>query len=219
MTISLTITRTKLALAVLVAAMMVPATALATQAFEDVPDGKFYAEPVAWALEHEITTGKAAGYFAPDDAVTRGETVTFLKRYHDNVVEPTVDDLRTEIDDLSDVLTTVDEELAAHAAHTTSHFVIVEPGGDLHRSTYPGASAVKFATGVYHIDLPGLEIHDWDEELRLCDLQANPLSDAILIAGAILSDDAPVDEFQVVAWVAQPDGSLVDGAVSVQITC
>ncbi|MEQ8842915.1 MAG: hypothetical protein RIB98_18210, partial [Acidimicrobiales bacterium] len=46
------------------------------------------AGPVDWAFNNDITTGKTATSFAPEDNVTRGESVTFLKRYNDNIVEP-----------------------------------------------------------------------------------------------------------------------------------
>jgi hypothetical protein len=64
------------------------ATAFAAHVFSDVPDGAFYAAPVEWAFENEITTGTSATTFSPLDNVTRGESVTFLQRYEDNVVQP-----------------------------------------------------------------------------------------------------------------------------------
>ncbi len=84
----ITLTKSKLAIAVLAVAMLVPATAWANHVFTDVPDDKFYAAPVEWAFDNGITTGKTPTLFAPDDNVTRGESVTFLKRYNDNIVEP-----------------------------------------------------------------------------------------------------------------------------------
>ena len=91
MTIS--ITKSKLAIAVIAVALLVPATALATHVFDDVPDDKFYAVPVEWAFDNGITTGKSATIFDPDGSVTRGESVTFLKRYNDNIVDPATTDL------------------------------------------------------------------------------------------------------------------------------
>lgn len=49
--------------------------------FTDVPAGKFYTEGVRWAKEHGITAGTSYTTFSPDKPVTRGELVTFLKRY------------------------------------------------------------------------------------------------------------------------------------------
>ncbi len=48
--------------------------------FTDVDDEQFYYEPMLWAVENGITTGKSATAFAPDANVLRGETVTFLYR-------------------------------------------------------------------------------------------------------------------------------------------
>ncbi len=82
------ITKAKLALAVLVVALAIPATAFATHVFDDVADGRFYAGPVEWAFDNGITTGKTPSLFDPEGPVTRGESVTFLKRYDDNIVQP-----------------------------------------------------------------------------------------------------------------------------------
>jgi hypothetical protein len=90
---TITLTRTKLAIAVLAVVLLVPATAYATHVFDDVPDTAFYAGPVEWAFDNEITTGKSPTEFAPLDGVTRGESVTFLQRYNDNIVEPATIDL------------------------------------------------------------------------------------------------------------------------------
>jgi hypothetical protein len=88
---TITIRKLHLSVAVLAVALIAPATAFAAHVFTDVPDGAFYADPVEWAFENEITTGKSPTSFAPLDNVTRGESVTFLKRYDDNVVQPAID--------------------------------------------------------------------------------------------------------------------------------
>ena len=48
--------------------------------FTDVPDDSFCAEPVRWALENGITTGKTATTFDPNGACLRAHVVTFLWR-------------------------------------------------------------------------------------------------------------------------------------------
>ncbi len=63
--------------------------------FTDVPDGKFYTEAVDWAFNLGITTGTSATTFEPDASVTRGENITFAKRYDDFVVQPALDDRYT----------------------------------------------------------------------------------------------------------------------------
>ena len=48
--------------------------------FTDVDEGEYYATPVQWAVEHEITNGIDTGIFAPNMTCTRGQIVTFLWR-------------------------------------------------------------------------------------------------------------------------------------------
>ncbi|WP_241426670.1 S-layer homology domain-containing protein [Dysosmobacter acutus] len=48
--------------------------------FADVQSGAYYYDAVLWAVENGITTGTSATTFAPDAAVTRSQTVTFLYR-------------------------------------------------------------------------------------------------------------------------------------------
>ena len=48
--------------------------------FTDVIEGKFYYNPVMWAVENGITTGKTATTFGPNDTCTRAQFVTFLWR-------------------------------------------------------------------------------------------------------------------------------------------
>ncbi len=48
--------------------------------FQDVPEGKYYAPAVLWAVEQGITTGTSQTRFSPDKDCTRGQAVTFLWR-------------------------------------------------------------------------------------------------------------------------------------------
>ncbi len=81
-------TKFRLGVAVVAFAVVAPAVAVAVSPFVDVVPGRFYEASVDWAFGNGITTGRDATHFDPDGAVTRGESVTFLKRYNDNVVEP-----------------------------------------------------------------------------------------------------------------------------------
>ena len=47
-------------------------------AFTDVQPGDYFAEPVAWAVAHQVTDGVSATRFAPKDACTRAQIVGFL---------------------------------------------------------------------------------------------------------------------------------------------
>ena len=58
--------------------------------FTDVPEGAWYADAVAWAVEQGITTGKTNTTFEPTEPCNRAQVVTFLYRYAN--IEPPVDD-------------------------------------------------------------------------------------------------------------------------------
>ena len=49
--------------------------------FVDVPEKAFYADPVAWAVENQITNGLDDFHFGPNRGCTRGQVVTFLYRF------------------------------------------------------------------------------------------------------------------------------------------
>ncbi len=49
--------------------------------FDDVVDGKYYAEAVAWAAENNIVAGYGNHRFGPDDLITREQLATILWRY------------------------------------------------------------------------------------------------------------------------------------------
>ena len=48
--------------------------------FVDVPTTEYYAVPVAWAADQQITTGTDERHFSPDALCTRAQVVTFLWR-------------------------------------------------------------------------------------------------------------------------------------------
>ena len=48
--------------------------------FTDVPTDSYYAQAVAWAVEHGITSGVGSGRFDPDAACTRAQIAAFLYR-------------------------------------------------------------------------------------------------------------------------------------------
>ena len=91
------ISKTKLLMAMLVMALVVPATGSAVHTFPDVPDGQYYTEPVEWAFDNGITTGTTATTFSPADPVTRAQNVTFAWRYDQYIVQPALADIETDI--------------------------------------------------------------------------------------------------------------------------
>ena len=52
----------------------------AANPFTDVKEGDYYYTSVLWAVENGITDGVSSTQFAPDQACTRGQVVTFLYR-------------------------------------------------------------------------------------------------------------------------------------------
>ena len=49
--------------------------------FEDVLDGQYYSDAVAWAVQNDIVEGYSEAEFGPNDAVTREQLVAILYRY------------------------------------------------------------------------------------------------------------------------------------------
>jgi hypothetical protein len=75
----------RLIIAITVTALLVATAgiALATHVFSDVPDRSTHARGIHWAADNGIVRGYGDGTFGPNDAVTRGQLTTMLRRYHD----------------------------------------------------------------------------------------------------------------------------------------
>ena len=86
--------------AICAAALLTTSAAFAAGGFTDVPDDRFFSDPVQWAVDNEITTGCGDGTtFCPNDNVTRGQAATFLWRLFDSPAssfELTFDDVEEE---------------------------------------------------------------------------------------------------------------------------
>lgn len=52
-----------------------------TELFNDVEEGAWYSDAIAWAASNGIVNGYGDGYFGPDDVVTREQMITILYRY------------------------------------------------------------------------------------------------------------------------------------------
>ena len=81
----------RLAVGVVAAAVALTAAAVAlaqgVDQFRDVPDNHYARDAVEWALQNNITYGCRDGtYFCPEQTVNRAHSVTFLHRYHNNVI-------------------------------------------------------------------------------------------------------------------------------------
>ena len=51
--------------------------------FDDVDDGAYYADAVAWASENGIVEGFSAEEFRPDQSITREQMAVIIYRYAD----------------------------------------------------------------------------------------------------------------------------------------
>jgi len=157
----MTIRITKLRLGALLAALalLIPSTAWATHVFTDVVDGAFYAAPAEWAKTNNITTGSPAGSstFKPLDPVTRGESVTFLKRYHDNLVQPEIDTntagIATNTAGIATNTAGAAANTAAIGALPTLMWARVSSTGTVEASS-GSVTVAKAGTGLYDVTFP-----------------------------------------------------------------
>lgn len=83
----------RLVVGVVAAAVALTAAAVALAqgvgTFRDMPDNHYALDAAQWAVQNRITFGCLDGtYFCPDRTVSRGESVTFLYRYQNNVISP-----------------------------------------------------------------------------------------------------------------------------------
>ena len=126
---------------VVIGALVAGGVAAASVSFDDVPSGKFYEAPAEWAKANNITTGSPAGSrtFKPEDPVTRGESVTFLKRYDDNIVQPGLAGKA----DAADTYTKAEVDAAIAAAGPTMYWARVAADGTL----VEGSSGVSMESG------------------------------------------------------------------------
>jgi hypothetical protein len=206
--VTITISKPKLALAVVAVAMLIPGSAMAFHVFDDVPDEKFYAEPVEWAFDNEITTGKTATTFAPEDNVTRGESVTFLKRYNDNVVDPAIEDVQADVDANTDDI----------AGMPVLHWASIESDGDVRRAG-PGVNTSTSQTK--RLDVGEYEV-DFDvDDVSACQaiVSASDTSNLSVGADIVTAVGRLIDPSSLFIETFDSSGSSVDSAFEVQLWC
>ena len=56
----------------------------ASSTFDDVADSDWFAKPVIWAKENDVTGGISATAFGPNNTCTRAQVVTFLYKVYGN---------------------------------------------------------------------------------------------------------------------------------------
>ena len=106
--------------------------------FVDVPADSFYFDPVLWAVEKGITAGVGNNRFAPNDACTRAQVVTFLWRAADKPEPQTTENPFVDVKEgdyyYKAVLWAVENGITAGTSKTT-----FDPNGKCNR-----AQAVTF---------------------------------------------------------------------------
>ena len=113
---------TKIVTAGLALAIAVPTVAMAAHPFTDVPEDQWYSDAVDWAYDNDLTTGKTPTTFNGFDTTNRYEVVTFMNRYHDNMVVPALSDLGDDIDD------TVEMQFGMFDSSTNTSSATADPG-------------------------------------------------------------------------------------------
>ncbi len=138
---------------VVIGALVAGGVAAASVSFDDVPSGKFYEAPAEWAKANGITTGSPAGSrtFKPEDPVTRGESVTFLKRYDDKVVQPGLADRYTKAEVDALIAGAGGGGLGSGTVHTAA---VAADGTLVNGSTGVGVGPHTPDSGKYRVTFP-----------------------------------------------------------------
>ena len=140
------ISKTKLLMAVLAVALIVPATAYGTDAWSDVPDAAYEHAAVTWAKANSITNGCDGGTnFCPAREVTRRENIAFTYRYDQEIVQPALADIE------SDIATNA----ADIAGQPTQFWVTLAADGTI-ASSSPGVDTDPSVTGPGSGPFPGI---------------------------------------------------------------
>ena len=71
--------------------------------FQDVPDGQWYTQYVAWAADKGIVFGYSDTVFAPDDPVTREQMAAIMVRYCDYMGIELGDEIEIAFSDADDI--------------------------------------------------------------------------------------------------------------------
>ncbi|MEO0492604.1 MAG: S-layer homology domain-containing protein [Actinomycetota bacterium] len=138
------ISKWKMAIGIVAAIALTATSAYATSLFDDVDDGRFFSAPAEWASNNGITNGCGGGNFCPNDPVTRGENITFAFRYDDQIVQPALEEIE------SNVATIASDVNNA----TRVHFARVASDGDVEKTSNQSMSVTRVSEGVYDVTLP-----------------------------------------------------------------
>ncbi|MCZ0937839.1 MAG: S-layer homology domain-containing protein [Caldilineaceae bacterium] len=133
--------------------------------FTDVPEGHWADEAIGWAVENGITSGISDTEFGPDDTLTRARMVTFLHRYHQNVIGGGTPATTTTTAATTTTTTTTEPESCADVLCSTDHYSYVR-----FSNTYwvfefvTGRSCSSLYVEVQLLDANERRIGDWGNE-------------------------------------------------------
>ena len=171
--------------------------------FTDVEQDAYYYEAVRWAVTLGITAGVTETTFAPDDTVTRAQTVTFLWRdaAHPSAAVPAFTDVDADAYYASAVGWA--QETGVTSGMTATTFV---PDGPCTRAQIVTfLSRAMCAPGLHVSDLTGIE-HD-----RTPDYETDEVGKEILFTAV-----GDVEDLAITALMLTEDGELVpDTSVTV----
>lgn len=137
---------TKSLLAGAALAIGIPTVAMAAHPFEDVPDGEWFSDAVEWAYDNNLTTGKTPTTFNGWDTMNRYEGVTFINRYHTEIVVPLVEAADAKADAAHEKLEALEADLAEKIAMQFDMFDHDIQSGSLSTSDIEGVSVPTTAT-------------------------------------------------------------------------
>ena len=121
--------------------------------FDDVPNGAWFSEAIAWAAENGIVTGIESSIFAPDDNVNREQMYTILYRYM-NFME-----IDIKLDEEMRLQQFADDDLVSDWAREALHFMfdagIMFTNSSLDNNARPqiDATRAEIAAAMYFFDM------------------------------------------------------------------
>lgn len=198
----------KTAAAGLALAVGIPAMAMAANPFEDVAEGQWYTEPVDWAYNNGITTGKTPTTFNGWDETNRYEVVTFVHRYNENLIDPALEALEAEIAALESALDDIPEV----------HWASIEADGDIRRASTGVNDSIaetnRLGTGRYEVDFEVEDVSDCQVFVSV-----GSTANGGSLGRSIIALDRVGDESSVWVGVYDASGAAVDADFEVQLSC
>ncbi|MEM8707105.1 MAG: S-layer homology domain-containing protein [Actinomycetota bacterium] len=199
----------------LVLAVGIPAMAMAANPFDDVLDGQWYSEPVDWAYNEGITTGKTPTTFNGWDETNRYEVVTFVHRYHENIIEPAAAETDAEVAALEAELASLESSLASIP---TVHWASVDADGDLRRASsgvnQDTSETQRLGVGAYEVDFDVDNVGNC-QIITSIGSTVDFVTEARMITGLLRTGD----ESSVWIGVYDENGDGIDAEFEVQLSC